>query len=115
MILFHSTNGQSPPVNLREALLTGQAPDQGLYLPQQFPGFSPPEIAAFARLSYPAIAFAVLRRYTAGVVADTVLEALCREAYDFPVPLEPVRGLDRVCVMRLDQGPTARSRISPRA
>jgi len=29
--LFFSTNRQSPPVNLRDALLQGQAPDRGLY------------------------------------------------------------------------------------
>ncbi len=36
LILFHSTNGQSPAVNLREALLQGQAPDRGLYFPKNF-------------------------------------------------------------------------------
>src|SRR5665213_1597061 len=33
------------------------------------------------------------------------LSAMCRKAYNFPVPLEKV--YDRVVVMRLDQGPTA--------
>ncbi len=106
MILFESTNRRAPAVNLREALLTGQAPDQGLYLPRQFPRFTPGEITALARQPYTAIAWTVLRRYTDGVVADGVLEELCREAYDFPVPLEAVRGAERVSVLRLDQGPT---------
>jgi threonine synthase len=34
-----------------------------------------------------------------------VLAAICRDAYNFEIPLEKV--YDRVCVMRLDQGPTA--------
>ena len=38
LVLFDSTNEQSPPVDLREALLRGQAPDRGLYLAQDFPG-----------------------------------------------------------------------------
>jgi len=50
-ILLHSTNGKSPAVNLREALLQGQAPDKGLYLPDAFPRFTPDEIAAFATMS----------------------------------------------------------------
>ena len=55
MIRFHSTNGQSPAVNLREALLLGQAPDRGLYLPDDFPKLAPAEIAAFvARFGTPA-------------------------------------------------------------
>ncbi len=105
-LLFHSTNGQSPPVNLRDALLTGQAPDRGLYLPREFPRLTPAEIAGFAGLPYHDIAFEVLRRYAEGVVDEPSLAELCRDAYNFDVPLESVRGLERAAVMRLDQGPT---------
>lgn len=107
MVQLYSTNGQAPRVNLREALLAGQAPDRGLYLPERFPRLSPDEIAGFATLPYHEIAFRVLRRYTAGVVSEAVLAAICREAYDFEVPLESVSSLDRTWVMRLDRGPTA--------
>lgn len=104
-LLFHSTNGQSPTVSLREALLAGLAPDRGLYVPQQFPTLSAEEIAAFATLPYHEIAFRVLSKFTANVIADAELAAMCRDAYGFTVPLEKV--LDRIYVMRLDQGPTA--------
>ncbi len=104
-VLFHSTNGQSPAVNLREALLQGQAPDRGLYLPDEFPKLAPGEIAAFAQLPYHEIAFRVVSKFTDGVIEDGALAAICREAYTFDVPLEKVH--DRVHVMRLDQGPTA--------
>src|SRR5450756_491919 len=79
-LLFSSTNGQSPAVNLREAFLRGQAP-------------------------YHEIAFRVLSKYTDGIIPSDVLATLCRDAYNFEIPLEKV--YDRVCVMRLDQGPTA--------
>ena len=46
-LLFRSTNGQSPAVNLREAFLAGQAPDRGLYLPEAFPQLALDEIAEF--------------------------------------------------------------------
>jgi len=104
-LLFRSTNGQSPAVNLREALLAGQAPDRGLYFPEAFPRLSQDEIAAFARLPYSEIAFRVLSRYTDGILGSDTLAAMCRDAYNFDVPLEKV--YDRVHVMRLDQGPTA--------
>lgn len=106
-ILLHSTNGRAPAVDLRTALLQGQAPDRGLYLPDAFPLFTPAEIAAFGTMPYHEIAFRVLGQYTEGVLPGHVLEKLCQDAYDFEVPLERVRGLDRVAVMRLDQGPTA--------
>jgi threonine synthase len=107
MILFHSTNGQAPPVPLREALLAGQAPDRGLYLPTELPRLTPAELAAFARLSYPEIAARVLAPFTAGLLDRDELAALCAAAYDFDVPLEPVAGRPRVFVLRLDRGPTA--------
>ena len=104
-LLFSSTNGQSPAVCLREALLRGQAPDRGLYFPQSFPQLTLDEIAAFAKLPYHEIAFRVLSKYTEGVIPSDVLAAICRDAYNFEIPLEKV--YDRVVVMRLDQGPTA--------
>ncbi len=104
-LLFSSTNGQSPAVNLREALLRGQAPDRGLYFPEKFPQLAPDEIATFAQLPYHEIAFRVLSKYTNGIIPFDALAAICRDAYNFEIPLEKV--YDRVVVMRLDQGPTA--------
>ena len=102
---FTSTNGQSPSVNLREALLAGQDPDRGLYFLKQFPQLTAAEIAAFPALPYHEIAFRVLSKFTDGIVEPVALAAMCRDAYDFAVPLEKV--YDRVNIMRLDQGPTA--------
>jgi len=99
---FYSTNGSAPLVDLRQALLQGQAPDRGLYLPQQFPRLTTAEITG---KPYPEIAFELLRRFTAGIVNDATLHALCADAYNLDVPIEHV--YDRVHVMRLDRGPTA--------
>jgi len=104
-LLFRSTNGQSPPVNLREAFLHGIAPDRGLYFPEAFPKLSSDEIAAFAQLPYHEIALRVLAKFTDGIISVHDLTGICRDAYNFPVPLEKV--YERVNVMRLDQGPTA--------
>jgi threonine synthase len=104
-LLFSSTNGQSPAVSLREAMLAGQAPDRGLYFPEKFPQLTSDEISAFAKLPYHEIAFRVLSKYTDGIIPSDVLATICRDAYDFEIPLEKV--YDRVVVMRLDQGPTA--------
>ncbi|HEX3856726.1 MAG TPA: threonine synthase [Verrucomicrobiae bacterium] len=104
-LLFSSTNGQSPAVSLREAMLAGQAPDRGLYFPEKFPQLTSDEISAFAKLPYHEIAFRVLSKFTDGIIPSDVLSAICRDAYNFEIPLEKV--YDRVVVMRLDQGPTA--------
>jgi threonine synthase len=104
-LLFRSTNGQSPAVNLREAFHAGLAPDRGLYLPEAFPQIAPDEIAAFAQLPYSEIAYRVVSKFTGGIIPDERLAEICREAYNFPIPLEKIH--DRVFLMRLDQGPTA--------
>jgi threonine synthase len=104
-LLFHSTNGQAPTVDLRGAFLEGQAPDRGLYMPDKFPKLTPDEIATFKDLPYHEIAARVLTKFTDGVIPQDAVAAMCRDAYDFPIPLERV--YDHVYVMRLDQGPTA--------
>jgi threonine synthase len=104
-LLFESTNRQSPAVNLREALLKGQAPDRGLYLPRQLPQLSQEDLAELADLPYAEIAYRILRLFTQGIIEPDTLRALCQDAYSYEVPLERV--YDRVHVMRLDRGPTA--------
>ncbi|MEO0077560.1 MAG: threonine synthase [candidate division WOR-3 bacterium] len=104
-MLFYSTNLKSRDVDLRAALLTGQAPDKGLYMPREIPKIPHEEIAGFKDKSYPEVAFAVLRRYTEGLIPDDELLRLCYECYNYEVPLENVFGNNYL--LRLDRGPTA--------
>lgn len=102
---FFSTNLKAPAVTFREALIRGQAPDKGLYMPEFIPQLPKETILSFSGLSYPEIAFEIAKPYVTGVVDDDSLRAIVVDAYDFEVPLEHV--IDRKYVMRLDQGPTA--------
>ena len=104
-ILFTSTNRSVPPADLRAALLQGQAADRGLFMPVTVPPLSADDLASLVGRSYAEIAWVVLRRFTAGVLGDAKLRALCADAYDYDVPLERDEG--RRWLMRLDQGPTA--------
>ncbi|MCK9314931.1 MAG: threonine synthase [Verrucomicrobia bacterium] len=108
-MLFYSTNDaeRSSCVSIREALLLGLAPDRGLYLPERFPTVLREELTGYSEMSYAEIAFRILSRYTAGVLDDDVLFELCKDAYSFEVPLEPVQGSGKAHILRLDQGPTA--------
>jgi threonine synthase len=104
-ILFYSTNRSVPKTDLRGALLQGQAADKGLFMPVTIPPLSAEDLASLVGKPYAEIAWFVLRRFTAGIVDDARLRALCEDAYDYDVPLERVVG--RRWLMRLDRGPTA--------
>jgi len=102
---FYSTNHNSDKVTFSHALIKGQAPDKGLYLPETLPALPREAILGFTGKSYGEIAFEVAHPFLAGEIDDVVLRRIVGEAYNFPVPLEHVAG--RRYVMRLDQGPTA--------
>jgi threonine synthase len=104
-ISYYSTNHLSPEVTFREALLKGQAPDKGLYMPSQIPQITQKEIDSFTHVPYHEIAYAVSRKFLQGEIPDAELKRITLESYNYPVPLEPVFG--RTYLMRLDQGPTA--------
>jgi threonine synthase len=104
-ILYYSTNHVSQQVTFLEALLKGQAPDKGLYMPTQIPQISQDEIESFTHRPYHEIAFEISRKYFQGEIPDSELKRITLESYNYPVPLEPVFG--RTYLMRLDQGPTA--------
>jgi threonine synthase len=104
-ILFYSTNRSVPQADLRGALLQGQAADKGLFMPVTVPPLSAGDLASLVGKPYAEIAWFVLRRFTAGIIDDARLRALCEDAYDYDVPLERVVG--RRWLMRLDRGPTA--------
>jgi threonine synthase len=104
-ILFYSTNHLADKVTFREALLKGLAPDKGLYMPERIPQVSQKEIDHFTDKEYYQIAFEVSRKFLAGEISDEELMAIVKDAYDYPIPLEPV--YDRKYILRLDQGPTA--------
>lgn len=104
-ISYSSTNLDAPSVIFREALLKGQAPDKGLYMPHEIPRISPEELQSLSGKPYHEIALAIAGKFLKGGLPEEHLADLIKAAYDFPIPLEHV--YERKYVMRLDQGPTA--------
>ena len=102
---FYSTNHGVSAATFGEALLKGQAADRGLFMPEKYPPLTTEMLLGLVGKSYPEIAHAVLRPFTAGAIADNLQHELCIDAYNYEVPLEKVSG--RRALMRLDRGPTA--------
>jgi threonine synthase len=100
---YVSTRAASPPLRLSEAVQTSLAPDGGLYVPERFPEFKAEEFDG--RETLPDIASTFLRPFFEGDTLAAQLEDICREAFDFPVPL--VESDETTAVLELFHGPTA--------
>jgi len=106
---YVSTRGLAPGFGFDDVLLAGLAGDGGLYLPRDWPSFSPAEIRSWRGLSYPELAARVMRPFVAGSVIEADLPRLCAESYaGFAHPaVAPLRQIDSDrWVMELFHGPT---------
>jgi len=92
-------------VSFKEALLRGQAPDEGLFMPDSIPALSLKNIKALKGKAYTSAAMLVAKAFLADEIPEAVLEKIVEDSYNYSVPLEKV--VDRKYIMRLDQGPTA--------
>jgi threonine synthase len=114
-IRYYSTNrniepmGQIVPyretVSFQDALLMGQAPDEGLFMPERIPTLSREAISALRGRPYGEAARLVVEAFLAADISREELYKCIQSAYNFSVPLERVEA--GKYVMRLDQGPTA--------
>ncbi len=103
-IKFFSTNGHPERVDFKAALLMGQAPDKGLFMPEQIPRIPERLIDQFSKMSYPEIAREVMRPYLEDLVPDRALRGMLEDAYNYEVPVERI--YEQKYILRLDRGPT---------
>ena len=114
-MLFYSTNRHLPhgfqeKVSFKSALLTGQAPDEGLFMPEFIPQLTPGEILSLKNKSYPEVAKALLKTFFEDEISDEKLIEICQEAYPFEVPVEKIpenKNEATLFIARMDTGPTA--------
>ncbi|MDT5158171.1 MAG: threonine synthase [Acidobacteriota bacterium] len=100
---YVSTRSASPPLGLSGAVQTSLAPDGGLYVPEAFPAFNVEEFDGLESL--PEIAEKFLVPFFDGDELAPHLDSICREAFNFPVPLVALD--DATDVIELFHGPTA--------
>jgi threonine synthase len=108
-VKYISTRGQAPALNFEEVLLTGLAPDGGLYVPETLPQYSQEEIASWAGLSYTDLAFKIIAPFVDDCIPADDLKAIIDDTYvDFRHPaVAPLVQLDKdEWVLELFQGPT---------
>src|ERR1700733_979605 len=84
---YYSLNNASPKVGFREATIQGQAPDKGLYFPEQIPSVPEGLIANIAQYSPEEIALTVIQPYVGDAIPDGELKRIVAETIDFDFPL----------------------------
>jgi threonine synthase len=102
-MLFASTRNPLHRVGFGAALTQGLAGDGGLYVPTDWPRLTPdadPNDLA-------ALSLELLRPFVAGDALAPELEAITREAFNFPAPLITLEAGARLSVLELFHGPTA--------
>jgi threonine synthase len=108
-VKYISTRGQAPALNFEDVLLTGLAPDGGLYVPETLPQYSQEEIASWAGLSYTELAFKIIAPFVDDCIPADDLKVIIDDTYvDFRHPaVAPLVQLDKdEWVLELFQGPT---------
>jgi threonine synthase len=116
-VKYVSTRGNAPEASFLDILLSGLAPDGGLYLPASYPPVGRAELDRWRALPYAELAAAVLGKFVTDIPAADV-ERLCRATYTAQVyghgrpdsdaaQIAPLRWLEPgLALLELSNGPT---------
>ncbi|MHA4808534.1 threonine synthase [Flavitalea flava] len=101
---YYSLNNPSEKVSFKEATIKGQAPDRGLYFPEQIPQLPENLIKDIDQYSREEIAFRVIRPYVGDDLPENELRRIVSETISFDFPLVKVTG--SIGTLELFHGPT---------
>ena len=107
---YISTRGQTDHKPFSEVLLMGLAPDGGLMLPEHYPVIDEASLNQWRHLSYPELAFEVIRLFATDIPEDD-LRVIINRTYTIQnfgtAEITPVRTLkDGIKIQALSNGPT---------
>ena len=114
---YISTRGKSPELNFSDVLLSGLAPDGGLYLPKKYPSISNEDLSLMRTMSYPELAFFIFSKYIDDIpskdLKDIVEKTYTKKVYGFSrkeqnaADITPTLKLkDNLHLLSLSNGPT---------
>ncbi|MEE2794266.1 MAG: threonine synthase [Pseudomonadota bacterium] len=106
---YVSTRGSAPTLDFAGVTLAGLANDGGLYVPAEWPQFSPEEIASMRGLPYAELAARVMQPFVGDCLTPESLRGLTAKAYGrfAHAAVTPLTQLDeRQWLLELFHGPT---------
>ncbi len=102
---FYSTNGQSRQASLEEAVMTGLAPDGGLYMPERIPIIPRAFFNNIGEMSITDISFVVANMLLGEDIDAAELKQIVYDTFSFDIPLKKIS--DRIYSLELFHGPTS--------
>ena len=111
---YVSTRGTAPLQGFEDVLITGLAPDGGLYVPKHWPDVSKADLRALAGLPYAEAARRVIAPFVGDAIDDDTLAAMTRETYavfDHPDVAPLVEIGEDAWLLELFHGPTLALKI----
>ncbi|MDU9036289.1 threonine synthase [Pseudomonas corrugata] len=110
---YVSTRDSAVQVDFEKVVLSGVAPDGGLFVPLELPLFEPQEIANWSTLSYDELAYRVMSPFVGETIPEADLKRMLKEAGSqfSHRSLAPLHQVDRnEWVLELFHGPTRSSK-----
>lgn len=99
---YISTRNSSVKKSLSDAILSGLASDDGLFIPESIPEI---DLKNLNRLqSYPDFCHQILMKYFSGDLLENQLKDICQNAFNFPVPMNRMN--ENTYMLELYHGPT---------
>ena len=106
---YISTRGGSEPQNFEQVLLTGLAPDGGLYVPADLPKISKEQMQVWQSLEYADLALAIVVPFIDGAIPEVELKRIIEDSYkefDHPAVAPLVQLGKQEYLLELFHGPT---------
>ena len=91
---YHSHSNIKLKARFGDALLASLAPNGGLWMPDKIPHFTEEQTAKMAALSFPDCSAILARYFVDDRFSNNDLKELCRDAYNFPVPIKTMNGIN---------------------
>lgn len=101
---FFSLNHNSIEVSFQEAVVSGIAPDKGLYFPERITPLPDSFFEKIETLSNQEIAFTAIHQFVTEVIPDAILKEILAAVLDFDFPTVEIE--DNVATLELFHGPT---------
>src|SRR5690606_11788712 len=100
---FYSTNNKNHQVSLKDAVIKGLAPDQGLYMPIEIPAMDPAFIDQLHTLSFKEIGYEVIKAFFKEDLTEDEIKSLVDHTLTFDAPLKEVE--KELTALELFKGP----------